>query len=78
MNYINEKIYGLPKPLHNGVNTSATKKRIGKEYVFKVCITGIEYYKVHIKRQNKSKIKYFKKLKDAKIFVEFLRKNKYF
>jgi hypothetical protein len=78
-NYIDSKIYGVPAPLKKGNNTSPTKKRVGMEYIHKV-YTGdgtYKYYKVHIKRQNKSKIKYFKKLKDAKMFVAFLRENKY-
>jgi len=76
-NYIDGKIYGVPTPLKKGHNTSPTKKKIGTEYVHKVNCHGYKYYKVHIKRQNKSKIKYFKKLKDAKMFVAFLRENKY-
>jgi hypothetical protein len=76
-NYIDGTIYGVPKPLRKGHNTSPTKKKVGTEYVHKVVMSGIKYFKVHIKRQNKSKIKYFKKLKDAKMFVAFLRENKY-
>lgn len=77
--YIDSKIFGLPKPLRKGGNTSPNKKRIGKEYIHTVFAGDgtYKYYKVHIKRQNKSKIKYFKKLKDAKIFVEMLRQNNY-
>jgi len=76
-NYIISKIYGVPTPLRKGHNTSPSKKKIGTEYVHKVNIGEQKYFKVHIKRQNKSKIKYFKKLKDAKMFVAFLRENKY-
>lgn len=76
-NYINEKIFGLPKPLRKGHNTSATSKRIDKEYVHKVTIGGYVYYKCHVGRQGKSKIRYFKKMKEAKLFVEMLRINKY-
>lgn len=76
MKYIKGKIYGLPKPYKIGYNTSH-KKRINKEYVHKVEIYGFVYYKVHLKRSNVSKIKYFKKLKDAKLFVDMLRLNRY-
>ena len=76
-NYIDSKIYGVPAPLKKGHNTSPNKKRIGMEYIHKVNIDGKQRIKVHIKRQGKSKIKYFKKLKDAKMFVAFLRENKY-
>ena len=79
MSYINNKIFGLPKPLRKGHNTSSTSKRTGKAYVHKVFIGGVKspYYKCHIKRQNKSKIKYFKTMKEAKLFVLMLRENKY-
>jgi len=77
MSYINEKIYGLPKPLKRGANTSPTSKRKNKEYVHKVILNGYTYYKVHIKRQDVSKIKYFKTLKEAKLFVLMLKANKY-
>lgn len=76
--YINDKIYGLPKLLKKGCNTSPNKNRIDSEYVHKVEINKYFYYKVHIKRQDVSKIKYFTKLKQAKLFVAMLRSNKYF
>lgn len=76
-NYINDKIYGIPKPLRAGHNTSPDKLRVNKEYVHRVSIKGNTYYKCHIKRQGISKIKYFKTFKDAKFFVEMLRENKY-
>ena len=76
-NYIDEKIHGLPKPLRKGHNTSPTSRRKNKEYVHKVTIGNHKYYKCHVKRQGVSKIKYFKKLKDAKFFVAFLRENRY-
>ncbi|MFZ4411459.1 MAG: hypothetical protein ACOYOV_00150 [Bacteroidales bacterium] len=76
-NYIEGKVFGLPKPLRKGWNTSPTAKKEGSEYVHKVTIRGFKYFKVHLGRQGKSKIKYFKKLKDAKMFVELLRQNKY-
>lgn len=77
MSYIKEKIYGLPRPLKVWCNTSPNKERKDKEYLHKVFIRGFTYYKVHIKRQNVSKIKYFKTMKTAKMFVLFLRENKY-
>lgn len=76
MSYINEVIYGVPKPLRKGHNTSPTSKRVGKEYVHKVTIYGCTYYKVHVKRQGVSKIKYFKKLRQAKLFVSIMRENR--
>lgn len=75
--YIKERIFGLPAPKRVGHNTSATSKRIGKEYVFKVTIKGYTYYKVHVGRGGKTKTKYFKRLKQAKMFVAFLRENRY-
>lgn len=75
--YINDKIFGTLKPLRNGHNTSSSSKRVGMEYIHKVTISEYKYYKVHVKRQGKSKIKYFKQLKTAKLFVLMLRENKY-
>lgn len=76
MSYINEKVYGLPKPLAKGHNTSPSKKERAA-YVHKVTIRNRVYYKVHLKRQNISKIKYFKKKETAEIFVSMLKENKY-
>lgn len=76
-NYINTKIYGLPVPTKVGHNTSPDKLRKDLEYIHKVTIYGNDYFKVHLKRQGISKIKYFSKLKEAKMFVDFLRENKY-
>jgi hypothetical protein len=75
--YIEGKIYGLPKPSRKGHNTSPTKRRIGAEYIHKVQIGDYKYFKVHMSRGGISKIKYFKKRKQAKLFVEFLRENRY-
>ena len=75
--YIDEKIYGLPKPLRKGHNSSPNKGRKGREYIHNVIVGSNKYYKVHVKRQNVSKIRYFKKLKEAKLFLQFLRENKY-
>lgn len=77
MNYINKKIFGIPKPLKEGYNTSSTSDRTGKEYIHKVKIYSTIYYKFHIKRQNVSRIKYFKKFKDAKLFMLMLVENNY-
>lgn len=76
--YINKKIYGLPKPLKKGSNTSPNKKRINQEYIHKVTIGYSVYFKVHIKRQGISKIKYFKTRKLAQTFVLMLKENSYF
>jgi hypothetical protein len=75
--YIEGKIFGLPMPTRKGHNTSPNKERVDMEYVHKVTIYGHQYYKIHIGRGGKSKIKYFKKLKEAKMFVENLRENRY-
>ena len=76
MNYINEKIMGLPKPLRKGHRTGYKCKR-HYEYVHKVCIKGYDYFKVHVKRQGKSKIKYFKTLEEAKFFVDVIRESRF-
>lgn len=80
-NYIEGKIFGLPKPMRMGHNTSATSSRIDKEYIHRVVIKDCIYYKVHIARNHNkiytSKIKYFKAFKEAKLFVDMLRVNKY-
>jgi hypothetical protein len=74
--YINEKIYGLPKPEREGYNTR--HKHFNKPaYIHKVTTNGCGYFKVHIKRGGVSKIKYFKTQKEAELFVIFLRENKY-
>jgi hypothetical protein len=75
MSYINKRVFGLPKPLRTGDNTRVKHKL--PAYVHKVKINGIKYFKVHLKRQDKSKIKYFKTLRQAEIFVELLRLNPY-
>lgn len=76
--YINAKIFGLPKPLRDGVNTSPTKKRVDMEYIHKCNMHNIIYYRVLIKRQDKYKTKYFKSLKEAKLFRDMLKENRYF
>jgi hypothetical protein len=74
--YIKSKVYGLPKPLRRGWKTSSTKTEETK-YIYLVKIKGFRYYKVHLKRQGLSKIKYFKTMNQALVFVEFLRLNPY-
>lgn len=76
MKYINKKVYGIPALKKLGHKTSFKKGDMTK-YVYKVEINGYTYYKVHLKLQDISKIKYFKKLKTAQIFVEMLRINPY-
>lgn len=73
--YIHEKIYGLPKPSKPGYATSPSGK--SKSYVYKVNIGKYRYYKVHLKRGNKSKIYYFKNKPQAELFVEMLHVNRY-
>jgi predicted transcriptional regulator with HTH domain len=76
--YIDTKIFGLPKPLRKGSNTSKTSKRIGKEYVHKWTDGKSVLWRCLIKRQNKYGAKYFKTMKEAKTFVLMLRENRYF
>ena len=76
MEYINACIFGLPRPKRLGNNTSKFN-RLGIEYIHRVEIHGSVYYKVRIKRQDKSKIKYFKNLKSALIYRDMLRINRY-
>ena len=77
MNYIDGKVYGLPKPKRPGYNTRYKHNR--KEYVHKVTIGNCTYFKAHLGRNSgaQSKIKYFKTEKEAELFVEMLRVNKY-
>ena len=75
MDYIESKVYGLPKPKRKGNNTGSKHRR--KEYVHKVTIRKNTYYKVHVKRDDKSKIKYFKTFKVACIFIDMLKENPY-
>ncbi len=77
--YINEMIYGLPRPLKKGANTSPTSKRVDKEYIHRHFDknTGYVRFRVLVKRQNVYKCKYFKTFKEAKMFRDMLRINKY-
>lgn len=74
--YINDKIFGVPKGLKKGGNTRYKHKSV-YPYVHKVMINTNVYFKVQIHRQNTSKIKYFKTLHEAKLFVDMLKVNKY-
>lgn len=74
MNYL-DKVVGLPKPSRRGYNTRV--KHNYKPYIHRVKISGLTYYKVHIKRQNKSKIKYFKFKYEAEMFLKLLQLNPY-
>lgn len=79
LDYINKKVYGLPKPKRKGNNTGSKRRR--KEYVHEVTIGGNRYFKVHLARTGKSgkisKIKYFKTFDEACAFVELLKINPY-
>lgn len=73
--YINEKVFGLPSPSKPGFRNRYKKKY--SPYVHKVSINNYIYFKVHLKRGDKSKIKYFKTMREANIFVELLNLNPY-
>jgi hypothetical protein len=75
LNYINTRVFGLPKLKRLGSNNRV--KYNLPAYIHKVTIKGNKYFKVHLKRQDKSKIKYFKSRLDAEIFVDMLRLNNY-
>lgn len=75
MSYINKKIFGLPKPTKK--ITTHKRKTSLPEYVHHVVIKNTPYFKVHIKRSDVSKIKYFKTLTAATMFVDSLRLNPY-
>lgn len=76
--YINEKVYGLPKPLKKGHNSSPNSDRIDKEYIHRwEDSRGYVLYRVMLKRQGVYKTKYFKTFKEAKLFRDMLRINKY-
>ena len=74
-NYIDKKIYGLPKPSKKGHNTRFKHKM--NPYIHKVKINGYIYFKVHLERKKNSKIKYFKNKFQAEIFTDFLLLNLY-
>jgi len=78
MNYINEKIYGLPKPKKIRASEPIKRKLSLPPYIHKVEVNGFKYFKVHLKRQGKSKIKYFKTLTESVMFIELLKLNTYF
>lgn len=68
-------IEGLPVKKREGFNTRRGSPR---NHVYKVTIGDYVYFKVHIKRDNKSYIRYFKLKKDAKKFASLLDKYKNF
>lgn len=72
--YLPQKVYGVPKATKQGHNTSSIKPRY---HLYRVKITGYTYYKVHLKRQDKSKIKYFKTKIEAQVFIDSLMLNPY-
>jgi len=74
--YINAKVYGLPKPLRDGKCTSPFKA-IDTEYIYPVMIKGLLYFKVQLHRGGKHKTKYFKSFKTAVIFRDMLKLNRY-
>lgn len=73
--YINERIWGVPKPNKKGGDTRV--KHNLPPYVHKVDIDGYIKYKVHVKRGDVSKIKYFNTLQEACMFAEMLKLNPY-
>lgn len=73
--YLPRKVYGLPKAKREGFVTSPTGKT--KTHLYRVKIGDNTYFKVHLKRQNKSKIKYFKTRLEAQLFVDSLRLQPY-
>ena len=76
--YIEAVIYGLPRPLRKGANTSTNSKRIDKEYIHKhTNEKGFIYWRVLVKRQDVYKCKYFKTFKEAKLFRDMLKINRY-
>lgn len=72
--YLPDKLYPLPKAKRQGNNTRDGKPR---DHVYRVEIGGQTYYKVHVKRSEQSRIRYFKTRNEAKLFVEMLRENPY-
>ena len=69
----------LPKDVYpfNEINpkrqTVTNKKRRSRNHVYTVDINNIRYYKVHLHRNGKSTIKYFKQKKQAFLFLELIR-----
>lgn len=53
-----------------------TRKGVPRNHVYKVSINGKSYFKFHVKRDNKSYIKYFKLKREAQEFVSLVRKHK--
>lgn len=77
MNYLPKKVYCLPNGSRDGRRTSRRRKY----HIYKVSISqpgyNYTYYKVHLKRQDKSKIKYFKSRLEAQLFLDSLQINRY-
>lgn len=64
-----KNIKGLPKMKKLGANT---RQGLPRHHVYKVTIENIVYFKVHLHRGDTSAIKYFKRKKDAKVYVQNL------
>lgn len=75
--YLPRKVYGLPKATKAGSKTS--KKPRYHLYTVTIAKEGYSYtyYKVHLKRQDKSRIKYFKSKIQAQLFIDSLMLNPY-
>lgn len=71
------KIYGLPKATK--LITAHKRKSSLPMHIHHVVISNIPYFKVHIARNSgaQSKIKYFKTLKAAEMFLDLLKLNPY-
>ena len=72
-----KKIYGLPKA--NRIMSPYKRKSSLPPHIHHVVMRDNQYFKVHIARNSgaQSKIKYFKTLKAAMIFVDLLKLNPY-
>ena len=66
-------VKGLPKLKRLGTRT---RQGVARQHVYKVTISTIDYFKVHLHRGEESKIKYFKLKREAKKFVRKLNKVK--
>ena len=77
MEYIEKKLYGLPKPQRKSWNTSKTRKTpCFHVYPFETK-TGHKYFRVQFHRGGKHITKYFKTQKAAMIFRDSLLENPY-
>jgi len=75
--YLPRKVFGLPKATKPGHKTSSKAKYHMYVVTIKKDGYSYKYYKVHVKRQNKSKIKYFTTKIEAQLFLDSLRINPY-